>query len=66
MADHRIYIKHLYANFRDEGHQGVALKDKFWVATSTYTEGEFTAHMEQFKGMNKDAHEYLNKVDPSR
>jgi len=66
MADHRICIRHLYANFRDEGHRGVALKDKFWAAASAYTEVEFTVHMEQLKRMNGETFEYLNKIDPSR
>jgi hypothetical protein len=51
-VDHKICVRHLYANFRDiGGHRGVALKEKLWAAASTYTEG--------------DAFEYLHKIDPS-
>jgi hypothetical protein len=36
MADHRVCVRHLWANFRDEGHRGVALKDMLWVAACAY------------------------------
>ncbi|XP_059450972.1 uncharacterized protein LOC132181751 [Corylus avellana] len=65
MADHRFCVRHLYANFKNVGHKGVALKEMLWGAASAYTEGEFTAYMEGLRGMNKDAYEYLNRVDPS-
>ncbi|XP_059461899.1 uncharacterized protein LOC132190869 [Corylus avellana] len=65
MADHRFCVRHLYANFKNEGHKGVAFKEMLWGAASAYTEGEFTAYMEGLRGMNKDAYEYLNRVDPS-
>ena len=65
-SNHRICVRHLYANFRDNGgHKGVALKDKLWAAASAYTEEEFRRHMEELKGLNEDAYEFLNKVDPS-
>jgi hypothetical protein len=65
MADHRVYIRHLWANFKDEGHQGVALKDKLWAAACAYTEVEFNAHMQELKRMSPAAFEYLDKIDPS-
>ncbi|XP_059454848.1 uncharacterized protein LOC132185016 [Corylus avellana] len=66
MADHRICVRHLYANFRDiGGHRGLALKEQLWSATSSYTEYHFNDHMEELKKMNKDAYEYLSNVDPS-
>jgi hypothetical protein len=37
MADHLICVRHLYANFIDERHRGVAMKDKLWATISTYT-----------------------------
>lgn len=65
-VDHRICVRHLYANFRDiGGHQGVALKDKLWAAASAYTEGDFMSVMDELKNMNNDAFEYLHKIDPS-
>jgi hypothetical protein len=64
--DHRICVKHLYANFRDNGgHREVALKDKLWAAAFAYTEEELRKHMEELKGLNKDAYEFFNKIDPS-
>jgi hypothetical protein len=36
-ADHRICVRHLYADFRNESHKGLLLKDKLWNATSAYT-----------------------------
>jgi hypothetical protein len=37
-VDHRICVRHLYANFRDiRGHRGLALKEQLWVAASSYT-----------------------------
>jgi hypothetical protein len=36
-APHRICVRHLYANFRGEGHKGLMLKDKLWKATAAYT-----------------------------
>ena len=49
MADHRYCVRHLYANFRNEGHKKITLKDMLWGAASAYTEGEFTAYMEGLK-----------------
>jgi hypothetical protein len=65
-VDHRICVRHLYANFRDiGGHRGVALKEKLWAAASAYTEGDFISVMDELKNMNSDAFEYLHKIDPS-
>jgi hypothetical protein len=65
MVDHQISVRHLWAKFRDEGHRRVALKDKLWAATSTYTKVEFNAQMEEVKRINTEAFEYLDKIDPS-
>ncbi|KAB1203081.1 hypothetical protein CJ030_MR8G005531 [Morella rubra] len=64
-ADHRFCVRHLYANFRDAGHRGVALKDKLWGAATAYTESEFNKKMDELKALSPDAHEYLRKIDPS-
>jgi hypothetical protein len=65
IANDKICVRHLYANFKDAvGHRGVALKNKLWATTSAYTEVEFTAHMDELKRMSSDAHEYLNKINP--
>jgi hypothetical protein len=64
-ADHRICVRHLYANFRDKGFRGVALKELLWAAASAYTDIEFRYHMEEIKKLNPAAFEYLEKIDPS-
>jgi hypothetical protein len=57
-TDHRICVRHLYANFRDiRGNRGVALKKKLWAIASAYTEGEFLRVMDEPKKMKSDAHE---------
>ncbi|XP_062164888.1 uncharacterized protein LOC133871456 [Alnus glutinosa] len=62
-AEHRICVQHLYANFWNDGHQGVLLKDLLWRAAASYTQNEFYAVMEELKGLNLPAYEYLSKVD---
>jgi hypothetical protein len=65
MADHRICVRHLYANFRDNRFRGAALKELLWKASSSYTEVDFRIHMEEIKRISPDAFDYLDKVDPS-
>ncbi|GMY19315.1 hypothetical protein FCV25MIE_14554 [Fagus crenata] len=62
-ADHRICVRHLYANFRDRGHRGKALKDKLWEAAAACTEIEYLAAMEELKKIDEAAYNYLNTVD---
>jgi len=66
MTDHRICVRHLYANFRDKGFRGVALKELLWKAASSYTKVDFRFQMEEIKKVNPDAFDYLDKIDPSR
>jgi Zn-finger domain-containing protein len=64
MVDHRIYVKHLYANFRDiGGHRRLALKEKLWDVVFSYIEYEFTEQMEELKRMDAKAYELLSEVD---
>jgi hypothetical protein len=66
MADRRICVRHLYANFRDlEGHKGLALKEKLWAAATAYTPHEFTGHMKELKKLSEATYNYLVKIDPS-
>uniref|UniRef100_A0A2N9HPZ0 Uncharacterized protein n=1 Tax=Fagus sylvatica TaxID=28930 RepID=A0A2N9HPZ0_FAGSY len=60
--DHRACVRHIYANFRDSGHRGKALKDKLWAAASAYTEFEFDAYMVELKKLSPPAYEYLSKI----
>uniref|UniRef100_A0A2N9IJF0 Transposase MuDR plant domain-containing protein n=1 Tax=Fagus sylvatica TaxID=28930 RepID=A0A2N9IJF0_FAGSY len=60
--DHRTCVRHIYANFRDSGYRGKALKDKLWGAASSYTEFEFDAHMAELKKLSPPTYEYLSKI----
>ncbi|XP_059463443.1 uncharacterized protein LOC132192169 [Corylus avellana] len=64
-SEHRTCVRHLYANFRSEGHRGVLLKDLLWQALAAYTKQEFYIVMDEIKRTSKDAHAYLEKVDPN-
>lgn len=64
-VDHRICVRHLYANYKDIGvHRGIALKE-LWATASAYTEGDFLRVIGELKRMKSDTHEYLAKIDPS-
>lgn len=63
--DHRICVTHLYANYKDEGHRGMALNDKLWVVATTYTEADFYKEMREIRGISNDTYEYLAKIDLS-
>jgi hypothetical protein len=43
----------------------VLLKDLFWRAATSYTKIEFYIVMDEIMRISKDAHAYLEKVDPS-
>lgn len=43
----------------------MTLKEKLWAAVLAYTEVDFRHHMEELKKINKDAFNYLDKIDPS-
>jgi hypothetical protein len=62
---HRICIRHLYANFRSEGHKCVMFKKKLWRAVAAYTVHEFQREMDELKRMSEPVHDYLVKADPS-
>ena len=60
--DYRACVRHIYANFRNSGHRGKALKDKLWAAVSAYTVFEFDAHMAKLKKLSLLAYDYLSKI----
>ena len=64
--DHRACVRHIYANFRDSGHRGKALKDKLWGAASAYTKFEFDAHMAKLKKLSPPTYEYPSKNPVAR
>jgi hypothetical protein len=62
-GDHRFCVRHLYANYRDSGHRGLALKDKLWAAAAAYTEADFLNEMEELKNISEYAYNFLMEVD---
>jgi hypothetical protein len=63
-AEHCICVRHLYANFKNDGHRRVLLKDRLWKTASSCTQIGFYAAMKELKGLNLKSHEYLENVDP--
>jgi hypothetical protein len=64
-GDHRFCVRHLYANYRDSGHRGLALKDKLWAVAAAYTEADFFKEMDELKNISEYAYNYLMNVDRS-
>jgi hypothetical protein len=64
-VEHKICCRHLYANYRDVGHKGLALKDKLWRAAASNTDDEWSREMEELKGNSPNAYAYLSDIDPS-
>lgn len=62
-APHCIRMRHMYANFRVDGHKGLVLKDKLWKAVAAYTIHGFGKEMEGLKKLSPAAHAYLKKID---
>ena len=58
--EHKICCRHLYNNFR-KNHAGVLIREFFWrAAKATYKE-EFDRVMDELKGIDVDAHGWLQK-----
>jgi hypothetical protein len=62
-VDHRFCVRHLYANYRDSGHRGLALKDKLSVVAVAYTEADFFKEMEELRNISEYAYNFLMEVD---
>jgi hypothetical protein len=58
-------VRHLYANYRDSGHLGLALKDKLWATAAAYTEANFFKEMDGLKNISEYAYNYLMEIDRS-
>lgn len=41
IVEHCTCVRHLYANLRTNGHQGILLKDILWTITSSHTQNKF-------------------------
>ncbi|XP_050277691.1 uncharacterized protein LOC126719148 [Quercus robur] len=63
--EHRICCRHLYNNFR-KSHPGVLIREFFWrAAKATYKE-EFDRVMDELKGIDVDAHSWLNAYSTTK
>ena len=56
-------MRHLYANYEDSGHHGLALKDKLFAAATAYIEADFYKEMDELKNISEYAYNYLMKID---
>jgi hypothetical protein len=54
----------LHANFKGKGYKGKAFKDALWGATRAANELQFQHYLSVIKGMDSDAYDYIEKVDP--
>ncbi|XP_077251779.1 uncharacterized protein LOC143891003 [Tasmannia lanceolata] len=63
-ADHRFCIRHMYNNFKAE-FKGKILKDTMWAAAYVSTPIEFQRHMTEMEKLDKQAHAYLKKINPT-
>ncbi|WOL10473.1 hypothetical protein Cni_G19230 [Canna indica] len=55
-ADHRICVRHLYANFK-KSYPGKTLKDELWNASRATTFNSFKACMERIKNIDQSAYD---------
>ena len=55
---HRICCRHVYNNLR-KNHPGVLIKDLFWKATKATYKTEFNRLIDELKGIEEDAHSWL-------
>lgn len=62
--EHRFCVRHLHANWKAKGFKGKAFKDALWAAARAPNAAHFKAYMDVIKGINVEAFEYLDKIDP--
>jgi len=62
-ALHHICVRHLYVNFRGEGHKGLLLKYKLCEAAAAYTVHGFQREVEVLNKLSLVANAYLEKID---
>lgn len=56
--EHRICCRHLYNNLR-KNHPGILIRDFFWKAAKATYKAEFDRLMDELKGIDEDAHNWL-------
>src|ERR1044072_8353355 len=60
-VEHRLCMKHLYANFRKK-FPGDLMKQAIWKAARASTEQQFKVAMEEVKGINEDGYNDMMKL----
>ena len=63
--EHRICCRHLYNNLR-KNHHGVLAKELFWKAAKATYKAKFDRLMDGLKGINEDAHSWLQDHSTSK
>ncbi|KAK9279082.1 hypothetical protein L1049_012757 [Liquidambar formosana] len=63
-ADHRFYMRHMYANFKGTYKERI-FKDEIWMAATSYTVHEFEQHMEKIRSLDQGAYNWLRATPAS-
>ncbi|GJZ01213.1 retrovirus-related pol polyprotein from transposon TNT 1-94 [Tanacetum coccineum] len=62
-AEHRYYVRHIHDNM-NLIYKGGNYKELLWKCATATTEVHFEREMDEFKGYNRLAHEWLRKIPP--
>ncbi|XP_044373549.1 uncharacterized protein [Triticum aestivum] len=62
-SEHRFCVRHLWQNFT-KNFKGEILKNQLWRCARSTTTGQFRANMDQMLILNKEAHDWLDELDP--
>ncbi|XP_048564917.1 uncharacterized protein LOC125545096 isoform X2 [Triticum urartu] len=62
-SPHRFCVRHLWQNF-NKNFKGEALKNQLWKCARSSTEGKFRHNMNEMLVLNKEAHDWLEELDP--
>uniref|UniRef100_A0A453FFS2 MULE transposase domain-containing protein n=1 Tax=Aegilops tauschii subsp. strangulata TaxID=200361 RepID=A0A453FFS2_AEGTS len=63
LSPHRFCVRHLWQNF-NKNFKGEALKNQLWKCARSTTEGRFRENMNQMLVLSKEAHDWLDELDP--
>ena len=63
-SEHRLCVRHLYANF-NEKYKGEILKKQLWACARSSSVQQWTRNMEKMKALNEDAYKWLEKMPPN-
>ncbi|CAO2194395.1 unnamed protein product, partial [Urochloa humidicola] len=63
-SEHRFCVRHMYQNFQ-EHFKGEILKEQLWKCARSSSVNLWNYNMEKMKALNKDAYEWLLKLEPN-